>query len=81
MGQEGQAIQAGLAEKLGKSRVTVPQVFINTQLIGGCDDLQAAEASGKLENLIEELKKSGEYCEINFCDLNWADVGKVDSKW
>jgi glutaredoxin 3 len=31
---------------------TVPQIFINDQLIGGCDDLHALEAEGKLDGLL-----------------------------
>lgn len=30
-------------------RHTVPQVFINNEHIGGCDDLMACEASGDLD--------------------------------
>lgn len=32
---------------------TVPQIFIDGQFIGGCDDLHALEASGKLDRLLE----------------------------
>jgi len=35
-------------------RTSVPQVFINQQSIGGCDDLYALDASGELESLISE---------------------------
>ena len=31
-----------------KGAQTVPQIFINDELIGGCDDLFALEASGQL---------------------------------
>lgn len=31
---------------------TIPQIFINNQHIGGCDDLYALEASGKLDSLL-----------------------------
>ena len=31
---------------------TVPQIFINDQLIGGCDDLFALESAGKLDALL-----------------------------
>ena len=31
---------------------TVPQIFINQENIGGCDDLYALEAAGKLDNLL-----------------------------
>ncbi|AOT07025.1 glutaredoxin 3 [Pseudoalteromonas luteoviolacea] len=31
---------------------TVPQIFINGQHIGGCDDMMALEAQGKLTQLL-----------------------------
>ncbi len=34
-------------------RQTVPQIFINGQHIGGCDDLYALEAQGKLDELLK----------------------------
>ena len=34
-------------------RTTVPQIFINGQAIGGCDDLYALEHQGKLNSLLE----------------------------
>lgn len=33
-------------------RTTVPQIFINTQHIGGCDDLLALDARGELDKLL-----------------------------
>ena len=33
-------------------RTTVPQIFIGEQHIGGCDDLHALEAQGKLDTLL-----------------------------
>ena len=33
-------------------RRTVPQIFINNHSIGGCDDLYALEAAGKLDALL-----------------------------
>ncbi|HEO1376479.1 TPA: glutaredoxin 3 [Legionella pneumophila] len=39
-------------EMIQKSgRRTVPQIFINGQAIGGCDDLYALEAQGTLNEL------------------------------
>jgi glutaredoxin 3 len=32
---------------------TVPQVFINDQHVGGCDDLYALHASNQLDTLLE----------------------------
>lgn len=33
-------------------RRSVPQIFINDQHIGGCDDIHALEAKGKLDPLL-----------------------------
>lgn len=43
-----------MKEMLARSggRKTVPQIFINGQHIGGCDDLYALDAAGKLDNLL-----------------------------
>jgi glutaredoxin 3 len=35
-----------------KGRRTVPQIFIDGRHVGGCDDLYALEASGKLDPLL-----------------------------
>ena len=35
------------------NRRTVPQIFINGQHIGGCDDLYALEAQGTLDKLLK----------------------------
>lgn len=35
-----------------KGRQTIPQIFINGEHIGGCDDLYALEADGKLDRLL-----------------------------
>jgi len=34
------------------NRYTVPQIFINDEHIGGCDDLYAIERSGKLLEIL-----------------------------
>lgn len=34
-------------------RTTVPQIFIGGRHIGGCDDLYALDAQGKLDPLLE----------------------------
>ncbi len=41
-------------EMLKKSggKQTIPQIFINGQHIGGCDDLYALDAAGKLDGLL-----------------------------
>ncbi|MDI1351511.1 MAG: glutaredoxin 3 [bacterium] len=41
-------------EMISKSgRKTVPQIFINGQAIGGCDDLYALEDQGTLNQLLK----------------------------
>jgi glutaredoxin 3 len=44
-GQKAMAVRAG-------GRSTVPQIFIGSAHIGGCDDLHALEAAGKLDALL-----------------------------
>ena len=46
----GAAIQDYLQKKSGQR--TVPNIFINEEHIGGCDDLFAAKSSGKLDKLL-----------------------------
>lgn len=38
------------------NRRSVPQIFINNQHIGGCDDLYALDGQGKLQSLLTEAK-------------------------
>ncbi len=45
------AAQARMAEKAG-GRWTVPQIFIGDRHVGGCDDIHALEAAGKLDPLL-----------------------------
>lgn len=35
-------------------RRSLPQIFINNRHIGGCDDIHALEAQGKLDVLLQE---------------------------
>lgn len=44
-------VQRQEMEKLSGRR-TVPQIFINGEPIGGCDDLYALDAAGKLETMV-----------------------------
>jgi len=39
--------------KKSGGRMTVPQIFINGQHIGGCDDLYELESEGKLDALLK----------------------------
>ena len=45
------AARAAMAAKAG-GRSTVPQIFIGGAHIGGCDDLHALDAAGKLDALL-----------------------------
>jgi glutaredoxin 3 len=45
--------RADMIERAG-GRTTVPQIFINGEHVGGCDDLHALEADGKLDALLEQ---------------------------
>lgn len=38
--------------KRAKGRMTVPQIFIGSVHVGGCDDLQAMERAGRLDRLL-----------------------------
>lgn len=44
--------RAKMVERTGGPK-SVPQIFIDDQHIGGCDDLRALENSGKLDNLLK----------------------------
>lgn len=45
-------LQQEMTTKSGGRR-TVPQIFIDEESIGGCDDLYALEAAGKLTALLK----------------------------
>ncbi len=47
---DANALQEMLAKSGGKR--TVPQIFINGTHVGGCDDLYALDAEGKLDALL-----------------------------
>ena len=40
-----------MAERANQRR-SVPQIFINDQHIGGCDDLYALDSKGQLDDLL-----------------------------
>ncbi|HAX78142.1 MAG TPA: glutaredoxin 3 [Cyanobacteria bacterium UBA11372] len=46
-----EAARAKMAQR-ANGRRSLPQIFINDQHIGGCDDLHALDAQGKLEPLL-----------------------------
>jgi glutaredoxin 3 len=49
--QGNEALRTEMVTKSGGS-TTVPQIFINGKHIGGCDDMYALQASGKLDGLL-----------------------------
>lgn len=40
--------------KRANGRRSLPQIFINNRHVGGCDDVYALEAQGKLDLLLQE---------------------------
>ncbi len=47
------AARVKMAER-ANGRRTVPQIFINDQHVGGCDDLYALDSQGRLDALLME---------------------------
>jgi glutaredoxin 3 len=45
------AAQAAMSAKAG-GRSTVPQIFIGSEHVGGCDDLYALDDAGRLDALL-----------------------------
>lgn len=48
-----EAARAAMSQR-ARGRRSLPQIFINNQHIGGCDDLYDLEFSGRLEALLTE---------------------------
>ena len=46
-----EAARAKMIERTGGPK-SVPQIFINDKLIGGCDDIHALDAKGELDPLL-----------------------------
>lgn len=46
-----EGLQAQMLDR-ARPRRTVPQIFINDTPVGGCDDLYALNAAGKLDSLL-----------------------------
>lgn len=44
--------RAKMAAERSNGRRTVPQIFINDQWIGGCDDMYMLDAEGKLDKML-----------------------------
>ena len=47
----GSPLREEMIQRAG-GRTTVPQIFINGEHIGGCDDLHRLDRDGKLEQLL-----------------------------
>ena len=47
--------RAEMIERAG-GRTSVPQIFINGEHVGGCDDLHALDEAGKLDPLLAAVK-------------------------
>jgi glutaredoxin 3 len=54
------AARVKMAER-ANGRRTVPQIFINQQHIGGCDDLYQLDTEGKLDGLLAEGAGEGSF--------------------
>ncbi len=50
---DGDEVARGKMAERAKGRRSVPQVFIEDQHIGGCDDLYDLNAKGKLDSLLQ----------------------------
>jgi glutaredoxin 3 len=48
-----EAARADMSQR-ANGRSSLPQIFINDQHIGGCDDMYALEAQGKLDPLLQQ---------------------------
>ncbi len=47
-----EAARSKMAQR-AKGRRTLPQIFINDQHVGGCDDLHRLDYQGKLDELLQ----------------------------
>lgn len=50
LSKEAPEVRTALTERTGSR--TVPQIFINEQFVGGCDDIHTLERQGKLDELL-----------------------------
>jgi glutaredoxin 3 len=49
---DGDEVARAAMAKRANGRRSVPQIFVNDQHLGGCDDLYALERAGKLDALL-----------------------------
>lgn len=52
-GIDGDEAARGKMAQRANGRRSLPQIFINDQHIGGCDDIYELEAKGKLDPLLQ----------------------------
>lgn len=50
LSQHAPEVRAELTQRTGSR--TVPQIFINDQFVGGCDDIHTLDREGKLDALL-----------------------------
>ena len=50
---DGDKIARAVMAERANGQYSVPQIFVNNQLIGGCDDLYELEDLGRLEQLLQ----------------------------
>jgi glutaredoxin 3 len=51
-GIDGDEVARDKMSQRANGRRSVPQIFINDRPVGGCDDIHALDAQGKLDNLL-----------------------------
>jgi glutaredoxin 3 len=51
---DGDEVARSAMAQRANGRRTVPQIFINNQHIGGCDDLSALNSKGQLDSLLAQ---------------------------
>jgi glutaredoxin 3 len=50
---DGDEVARGLMAERSQGRRSLPQIFINDQHVGGCDDIHALDANGTLDPLLQ----------------------------
>lgn len=50
---DGDEVARGKMAQRSHGRRSLPQIFINDQHVGGCDDLYALNSQGKLDQLLQ----------------------------
>ncbi|MFZ4665852.1 MAG: glutaredoxin 3 [Prochlorotrichaceae cyanobacterium] len=52
---DGDESARSVMSQRANGRRSVPQIFVENQHIGGCDDLYALDRSGKLDSLLQTI--------------------------